>query len=227
MAIKYLDDTGTSELVTKVKNLVATKQDTLVSGTTIKTINNTSLLGSGNISISGADVSGKVDKTSTSNQVYATDSNGDQTTIGYSATADANTIVKRIPTGDIDVPATPTYLNSSASKLYVDKVSQYDFLYQGYASSGTFTISNITNYKYLILAFKYITTENLHAWDTSIIPADYIASEISANRPFALHAGDNAGSNIRSVIINFLSNTSISIGYASNIAWCVLWGVGK
>ena len=36
-----------------VKNTIDTKQDTLVSGTTIKTINNNSLLGSGNISISG------------------------------------------------------------------------------------------------------------------------------------------------------------------------------
>ena len=36
-----------------VKNTLDTKQDTLVSGTSIKTINNTSLLGSGNISITG------------------------------------------------------------------------------------------------------------------------------------------------------------------------------
>ena len=34
-----------------VSNLVATKQDTLVSGTNIKTVNSTSLLGSGNISV--------------------------------------------------------------------------------------------------------------------------------------------------------------------------------
>lgn len=170
---------------------------------------------------------GKVDKTNTTSKVYATDSSGNQTTIDYSTTADANKMVKRIPTGDIDVPVTPAYANSAASKQYVDKVTQYDPLYQGANTSGTFTISNITNYKYLILAFKYITTENLHAWDTSIVPADYVASELAANRPFALHAGDNAGSNIRSVIINFLSNTSISIGYASNLTWCILWGVGK
>lgn len=35
---------------------LAGKQDSLVSGTNIKTINNTSILGSGNISISGGDV---------------------------------------------------------------------------------------------------------------------------------------------------------------------------
>lgn len=50
MAKKYLDDTGLSHLWSKLKDYFQVK---LVSGTNIKTINNTSLLGSGNISISG------------------------------------------------------------------------------------------------------------------------------------------------------------------------------
>lgn len=54
MAIKYLDDAGATELVAKTKALIATKQDALVSGTNLKTINNTSLLGSGNIDIGGS-----------------------------------------------------------------------------------------------------------------------------------------------------------------------------
>lgn len=41
--------------VTSVQDYVATKQDTLVSGTNIKTINGNSLLGSGDITISGGD----------------------------------------------------------------------------------------------------------------------------------------------------------------------------
>lgn len=49
----FLDNAGvtklTSYLQTKIENLLSSKQDTLVSGTNIKTINNTSLLGSGNI----------------------------------------------------------------------------------------------------------------------------------------------------------------------------------
>lgn len=36
---------------------ISSKQDTLVSGTNIKTVNNTSLLGSGNIVISGSGLS--------------------------------------------------------------------------------------------------------------------------------------------------------------------------
>ena len=50
---KYLDDSGLSYFWGKLKTKLAAKQDTLVSGTNIKTVNNESLLGSGNISISG------------------------------------------------------------------------------------------------------------------------------------------------------------------------------
>jgi hypothetical protein len=42
-----------NDVVKKVNELVDNKQDTLVSGTNIKTINNQSLLGSGNIDIQG------------------------------------------------------------------------------------------------------------------------------------------------------------------------------
>lgn len=41
------------DIVNKIDEIVDYKQDTLVSGTNIKTINNESLLGSGNINISG------------------------------------------------------------------------------------------------------------------------------------------------------------------------------
>jgi len=49
----YLDNTGLSHFWGKIKASLNLKQDALVSGTNIKTINNTSLLGSGNIDISG------------------------------------------------------------------------------------------------------------------------------------------------------------------------------
>ena len=51
---KYLNGSGLSEAWTNTKNYIASqllgKQDTLVSGTNIKTVNNQSLLGSGNVS---------------------------------------------------------------------------------------------------------------------------------------------------------------------------------
>lgn len=49
--MKYLDNTGLAYFKGKLDTKLATKQDSLVSGTNIKTINNQSLLGSGNISI--------------------------------------------------------------------------------------------------------------------------------------------------------------------------------
>ena len=56
-------DTATTYTKTEVDNAItgatSTKQDTLVSGTNIKTINNTSLLGSGNIDIQGGGGGGK------------------------------------------------------------------------------------------------------------------------------------------------------------------------
>lgn len=56
--MKFLDSLGVTTLVTRLKTYFAlksevnAKQDTLVSGTNIKTVNNNSLLGSGNMSIS-------------------------------------------------------------------------------------------------------------------------------------------------------------------------------
>lgn len=56
--MKFLDAAGVTTLVTKLKTKFAlktelsSKQDSLISGTNIKTVNNNSLLGSGNVSIS-------------------------------------------------------------------------------------------------------------------------------------------------------------------------------
>jgi len=62
-----LSTTSTNPVQNKViTNAVNTKQDTLVSGTSIKTINNNSLLGSGNITIEGS--SGTSDYTALTNK---------------------------------------------------------------------------------------------------------------------------------------------------------------
>lgn len=60
MTKKYLDDNGLSYFWGKLKNAF---QEKLVSGTNIKTINNNSLLGSGNITISGGGSGGVSDVT--------------------------------------------------------------------------------------------------------------------------------------------------------------------
>lgn len=55
---KYLDENGLSTLWGKITDKISNKQDELVSGTNIKTINGNSLLGSGNIIIN---TSGTID----------------------------------------------------------------------------------------------------------------------------------------------------------------------
>ena len=52
-ALSQKADAATTSSATEVATALSGKQDTLVSGTNIKTINNTSLLGSGNITIQG------------------------------------------------------------------------------------------------------------------------------------------------------------------------------
>ena len=53
MVDKITNPPSQKDLIDKVNELVDNKQDNLVSGTNIKTINNQSLLGSGNIDIQG------------------------------------------------------------------------------------------------------------------------------------------------------------------------------
>ena len=70
--MNYLDKTGLTRLWGKITNKLGQKQDTLVSGTNIKTINNESILGNGNINISGGgssvDIATSIDSNSTDNE---------------------------------------------------------------------------------------------------------------------------------------------------------------
>jgi microcystin-dependent protein len=58
--MKYLDNTGLAYFKDKLDTELATKQDSLVSGTNIKTVNNQSLLGSGNINITSGGTWGSI-----------------------------------------------------------------------------------------------------------------------------------------------------------------------
>ncbi len=51
---KFLDQSGLEYYDGKIKAVIKKKQDTLVSGTNIKTINGSSILGSGNLTVGGA-----------------------------------------------------------------------------------------------------------------------------------------------------------------------------
>ncbi len=87
------------------------KQETLVSGTNIKTINSTSLLGSGNISISGSGIGGSTG--STDNRVLRADGTGAATLQNSPVTIDdtgnVTGVVGLTTTGDCSVTGTFTF----------------------------------------------------------------------------------------------------------------------
>jgi hypothetical protein len=58
----FFRESGVKWLWGRIKTLLSAKQDKLVSGTNIKTINGTSVLGAGNITIEGGDSTGDVDE---------------------------------------------------------------------------------------------------------------------------------------------------------------------
>ena len=102
------------------------KQDKLTSGTNIKTVNGKSLLGSGDIAISGGgDVTAAGDNTFTGNNVFsgiaiADILDGTQ----YQITGDNGVLMFTSGATNEDIQlrgvATPTYSNSAANKQYVD-----------------------------------------------------------------------------------------------------------
>ena len=114
--------------INEVNALAKGKQDKLISGTNIKTINNQTLLGSGDIAISGGgsgDVTAAGDNTFTGNNVFsgiaiADILDGTQ----YQITGDNGVLMFTSGATNEDIQlsgvATPTYSNSAANKSYVD-----------------------------------------------------------------------------------------------------------
>lgn len=86
---KYLNDSGLSEVWTNTKSYIASqllgKQDTLVSGTNIKTVNNQSLLGSGNVSFTPPTFTydSSTETLTITNLVFSYDSTSETLTITY------------------------------------------------------------------------------------------------------------------------------------------------
>lgn len=112
--------------INEVNTLAKGKQDKLTSGTNIKTVNGQSLLGSGDIAISGGgDVTAAGDNTFTGNNVFngiaiADILGGTQ----YQITGDNGSLMFAEGATNEDIQltgvATPTFSNSAANKKYVD-----------------------------------------------------------------------------------------------------------
>ena len=91
-------------------------------------------------------------------------------------------------------------------------------LYSG-NSTGTYSITDISNFKFLLLALKTSSE-----WVTTIYPVSQALAEINNNIPLQIVAQDNNPNDYKYVYINFNSTTSINIGANYN-DYIFFWGI--
>jgi len=135
---------GNTELATSsdVANAVANKQDTLVSGTNIKTINQTSILGSGDIQIAGGLTEVKASdidsESATSGQVLMADGDGGASWQSVSSGSSnynelSNKPIKNQDLDDVGFsPVSNTYYRhtgASATTYEIGRIYYYDGTY--------------------------------------------------------------------------------------------------
>jgi len=127
-------NTGDNATNTQYSGLATSKQDTLVSGTNIKTINSNSLLGSGDLAIGGGDVT-KVG-TPANDQIGVWTGDG---TIEGDAALTFDTTTNTLTTGNIT--ANEGYILSSATTPYVDLYETDTVKYGGmYMTAGNLNL---------------------------------------------------------------------------------------
>lgn len=209
---KFLDETGLSTLVTNIKTALGKKQDKLTSGTNIKTVNGQSLLGSGDIAISGGgDVTAAGDNTFTGNNVFsgiaiADILDGTQ----YQITGDNGVLMFASGATNEDIQlsgvATPTYSNSAANKQYVDdKVAA--------AGGGVANKLTVTN-------FDSNSGRPINIQDTNLNDVLYVENNvgISYDGPMlTIKKCDNgSGSASCDAYVTNICGKGIEIGSASN-----------
>jgi hypothetical protein len=170
-------------------DLDTTKQDTLVSGTNIKTLEGQSLLGSGNIDLTKSDVGlGNVDNTSDANKPVSTATqtalNAKQDTLVSGTNIKTINSASLLGSGNINlVPYTGATndLNIGTNDLYTNKVFLYDEPNDNYGSihytDGNFHIEDSDNHKLFVIEDGFM---QIHKTDT--IQSNLYTSGLSATR---------------------------------------------
>lgn len=155
-------------------NELATKQDTLISGTNIKTINNNSLLGSGNINISGGSYTAGNGIDITNDEISTTLINSVSGSGSTIIQANNGNIILR-PKGSSD-SSVQAYLNTNGN-FYVNgnKLYASNSLFSG-DTSGTVNLSdNVSNYDYIEIYFRTNDGSNYKSSVKVISPNNAIA----------------------------------------------------
>lgn len=170
-------------------DLDTTKQDTLLSGTNIKTLEGQSLLGSGNIDLTKSDVGlGNVDNTSDANKPISTATqtalNAKQNTLVSGTnikTINENSI---LGAGNVDVvpySGAISDVDLGINNLFTNKVYLFDQINNNYGSAyytdDKFYIEDGLNNKLLVIEDEFI---QLHK--TDLISSNLFLSELTVTR---------------------------------------------
>ncbi len=143
---QYLDLAGVQELWSKIKTLVGKKQDTLVSGTSIKTINSTSILGSGNIAVQPTLVSGTNIKTINSKSLLGS-GNLAATDIIPTSTTPTSGSSSYITSGGVYSGISSLAKINNSSNGYIDIQRTYSTSYRLKIVRGTFSVARTSGTK--------------------------------------------------------------------------------
>lgn len=151
----------TSSKVTTYDNYSINKQDTLVSGTNIKTINNESVIGSGNLNIDG--LPDQTEKTDKYLKTDGTNASWQDIEIPLSILQEASTVAL---TGDyndlINKPTIPTVNDSTIT------------ITQGETTKGTFTLNQNSNVTIALDAGGSGESSYYKTTNVSILSTDWI-----------------------------------------------------
>lgn len=153
-----------------ITSAVSTKQDTLVSGTNIKTINNESILGSGNIDIQGG------------SDINVVQTTGTSTTDVMSQNAVTTKLNTKLDAVRVE-PKTPTS-NYTQLNLYLEK--------NGGSSQSLFTYVKTINGK-SITSQNNDNLEGFSLVETSAITTSVTSSSTDAQVPSAKAVNDKLG----------------------------------
>lgn len=156
---------------------LSTKQDTLISGTNIKTVNSTSLLGSGDVSVQETLISGTNIKTINNNSLLGSGNiviqgGGGGSTVAYNPTVTSGTELGKINIDGTDNAVYAPPVPSKTSDLTNDSgfiSTETDPVYSASAASGI-SSSDITNWNEMC-----VLNTTTYA-DSTATPSDYSAT---------------------------------------------------
>lgn len=209
---KYVGENALAELVSKIQTNTQTK---LVSGTNIKTINNTSLLGSGNISISGTPTNVKIDGNSiTSNNeadIKTINGNYNATSNKIATSNDLNGFLK---SNDLKTINGTSIVGSGDITTYTPAKNEYSLSFQSSSNGTTTNIASGTAYQnysdrplLVILFYDADINSSLNAYNG-------FSLNVGSTSAHALSGIDNANNQtkyrvVRSATVNNANNITV------------------